>query len=165
MPDSHSVLNRILFVCTGNVCRSPMAAALFSNRLPDDAGYIVESAGTHGLDGRPAASMAVELMRERGVDLSRHRARTVTPGLLNTFDLIWTMERAQQKWIQQRMPSIQGRIRTLGRGRNPNIPDPMGGSRADFSRVLTDIETGLAPWLTRFPASATSLPTEQHESA
>lgn len=82
----------ILFVCTGNTCRSPMAAALMRRAL-DKRGrsdIIVESAGL-AADGSPASGNAVAAMAEQGVDLSAHRSRPATPALLRQADILAVM--------------------------------------------------------------------------
>lgn len=124
-----------------------MAAGLLASRMPSDAGYIIESAGIRGLDGQPAEPFSVEAMREHDIDISSHRARTVTPDLLKAFDLIITMESSQQKWIQKKMPSVGGYVHLLDDRCGRNIPDPMGGTRADFLRSLREIEEYLGDWL------------------
>jgi protein-tyrosine phosphatase len=82
-----SAIGKVLFVCVGNICRSPMAAALLAHRFSVRGGGAasVESAGVAALVGRPADSLAVDLLRERGIDLSAHRARQLTPELAAAF--------------------------------------------------------------------------------
>src|SRR3954470_16771692 len=77
-------IGKVLFVCVGNVCRSPMAAAVLEHRARN---LVVKSAGLAALVGEPAVPHALELMREKGIDLSRHRARQLTAGPGGHFDL------------------------------------------------------------------------------
>ena len=81
----------VLFVCSGNTCRSPMAAALFKARLIqsglDLAAWRVESAGTAAIDNQPATPQAVEVMAARGLDLQQHRSRRAGAEHLAGFDL------------------------------------------------------------------------------
>lgn len=85
----------ILVVCTGNTCRSPMAMALLRHRLAALGRHdvAVESAGTLGWNGRPATDHTVEVLAERGIDLSGHTSRRVDAELLGTADLVLAMTR------------------------------------------------------------------------
>jgi protein-tyrosine-phosphatase len=85
---------RVLFVCTGNVCRSPLAAGALIHELGADAPRVeVGSAGTAAWEGQPASEYSVEVAGREGVDLSGHRSRRVTPALLRAADLVLVMER------------------------------------------------------------------------
>lgn len=93
MPSSDPAL-RVLFVCTGNTCRSPMAAGALRAALGADAARIeVSSAGTAAWEGQPATDLAVEVAGRDGVDLSGHRSRRATPERLRAADLVLVMER------------------------------------------------------------------------
>ncbi|MBN2026929.1 MAG: hypothetical protein JW854_09250 [Actinobacteria bacterium] len=88
----------ILFVCTGNLCRSPMAEAMFQARLNADYPTLadlsqVHSAGTSAIEGNPATSSAVQAMDLWGIDLEPHRATELTPGLLLAADVVLAMAR------------------------------------------------------------------------
>lgn len=88
----------ILFVCTGNLCRSPMAEALFQSRLMEGYPELavctwVHSAGTSAIEGNPATSTAVQAMDLWGIDLEPHRAAELTPGLLLKADVVLAMAR------------------------------------------------------------------------
>ena len=85
---------RVLFVCTGNTCRSPMAAGALRHLLgPDVERIAVESAGTAAWEGQPATEASVEVAERAGVDLTAHRSRRVTPAMVQAADLILVMER------------------------------------------------------------------------
>jgi protein-tyrosine-phosphatase len=90
---------RILFVCTGNICRSPMGEALLRFELTERGiqGVGVASAGTWGQDGSAATGPATEVMRTRGIDLSTHRARTVSDPELGDADLIVVMAQHHER--------------------------------------------------------------------
>ncbi|KML49990.1 protein tyrosine phosphatase [Burkholderia cepacia] len=155
-----SAVATLLVVCIGNVCRSPMAEALFRARLP---GVDVQSAGLGARDGQPADPHAVDLMRERGLDIAAHRARRVPPGLATRADLILTMDADQQRWLERRLPALRGRVFLLGmpdpssgRMHGSDIPDPYLGPRASFERSLRLIERGVAAWCARITPVAHS---------
>lgn len=124
-----------------------MAAALFPACKPLDDDYVVASAGIRGLDGQGAHPLAVEEMCRRDVDISSHRARTVTPSLLADFDLILTMESVHKAWIDEKMPAVRGRVHLLGRWRGLEISDPVAGTGVDFARVADEIQQSLMDWM------------------
>ncbi|WP_419845337.1 hypothetical protein [Candidatus Poriferisocius sp.] len=86
----HSNAIKVLFVCTGNICRSPMAEVLFAHMAPDAE---VSSAGTMDWSGQPAHEYAIAAMAERGLDLSAHRSRRLSEYLVDESDLIVAMTR------------------------------------------------------------------------
>jgi len=145
------ITNHVLFICTGNLCRSPIAEALW-NKLTQDQSPITNhqlqarSAGIRAIDGQPAHPLAQEAARQKGFDLAPHRARTVTPNMLNNADLILTMETDHLEWIITKMPILQTRTHLLGHWANTEITDPLNGGREEFERILTQIEDCLIDW-------------------
>lgn len=128
-----------------------MAEVLLAQRLRERGiSAVVESAGTGALVGRPAEKHARELMRERGLDLSRHRARQLTPELIRDFELVLVMEAAQQRAVEAMWPSARGRVHTLGKMGKFDVPDPFRQDRAAFERSLSFIERGLADFENAF---------------
>src|SRR5262245_52440312 len=88
-------LFRVLVVCTGNTCRSPMAAAAMTAALgPDSDRISVESAGTAAWEGQPATTPAIEVAAGAGIELAAHRSRRVTPSMVRSADIVLVMERA-----------------------------------------------------------------------
>jgi protein-tyrosine phosphatase len=139
------MFNRVLIVCAGNICRSPMAEVLLARRLRDlGRAPLVESAGLSALAGWPADPIAQELMAARGLDLSRHRARQLTAEQVHASDLVLTMEADQQRAVEDQVPGARGRVHRIGRIGRFDVPDPYGQGRAAFEQALAMIERGLA---------------------
>jgi low molecular weight protein-tyrosine phosphatase len=138
------VIKRILIVCVGNICRSPMAAALLEHRLSGRvADVAVSSAGIAALVGHAADPIAVELMRRRGLDISRHRARQVTEQLVMDADMVIAMEQGHVKAIESAFPRARGRVHRIGRWGGFDVPDPHRHPAAAFERALELIEVGV----------------------
>jgi protein-tyrosine phosphatase len=135
------MLEHVLIVCVGNICRSPMAEGLLRSRLPDRAR--VASAGLAALEGRGADPLAVEVMARRGIDIAAHRARQLTPELLAGAELVLVMEDSQRRRIEQLAPSSRGRVHRIGKFRSFDVADPYRKPRAEFERALDLIERGL----------------------
>ena len=121
----------VLFVCTGNICRSPMAAGLLHHMLPPErqGAVHVHSAGTHGLDGEPAAPFAVQAAATLGVDISRHRARSLDPEMVRQADCILVMEPFHRDIVSRALPGkANQRVRLLADFERPprsdTIDDP-----------------------------------------
>jgi protein-tyrosine-phosphatase len=139
----------VLFVCTANICRSPMAAALFQQLVAQQAnvaGWRIESAGTWALEGQPAAEKSRLVMQRRGLDLSQHRSRTVTAEILRSFDLILTMEGSHKEALRVEFSTDRGKIYLLSEmvGLLYDVPDPIGSDEADFEATANEIGDLLA---------------------
>src|SRR6202044_1349980 len=86
-------VKNILFVCTGNICRSPMAEGLFRHLVADRKDVRVASAGVHASPGQPPSTYSVEALAEIGIDISRQRSQSLTDDLVARADLIFAMTR------------------------------------------------------------------------
>ena len=139
-------MNSLLVVCEGNICRSPMAQGLFAARLP---GWRVASAGLGALVGAPADPMAVALLRERGVDITGHRALQITRALCLESDMVLVMEREQRQRLEKLYPESCGRVFRMAEHAATDVPDPYRQPEAAFRLALTMIEDGVSRWVHR----------------
>lgn len=142
--------NEILIVCLGNICRSPMAEGLL-NHYARERGLplTAQSAGIAAVTGYPADPMAVQLMRERGVDIAAHRARQLTREQITAANLILVMDTKQKATVEANMPEASGKVDCLGRWIGFDIPDPFRGPREEFVASLQLIDHSLRSWLNR----------------
>jgi protein-tyrosine phosphatase len=134
-------MKSVLFVCTGNICRSPTAEGVLRH-LAKNAGIElhVESAGTHDYHaGHPPDARAQQHAKGRGYDLSAQRARQVRKRDFETFDLIVAMDRGHLEILQHNCPpQHQGKLRMLVNGHD--VPDPYYGGPEGFDEVLDMVE-------------------------
>lgn len=124
----------LLFVCTGNTCRSPMAAALCRSR-----GIDAQSAGLSAASGSPATPQAIRAAHRHGADLTDHLSRPVTRALLQTADRVFVMTAAHAIALQTRFPEAAPRVTVL----KPAIPDPYGGDDAVYEDCILHIAQAL----------------------
>ncbi len=157
---------KVLFVCLGNICRSPTAEGVFRAVVErEQACFIttIDSAGTADYHvGDPPDARTRAAARERGYDLSDLRARAVQPEDFHEFDFILAMDRANLATLQGMAPSgHRARLALLldyaPQAGSVEVPDPYYGQRADFERVLDLVEQGAAGLLAHLREQASNV--------
>jgi protein-tyrosine phosphatase len=148
----------IVFVCTGNTCRSPMAEALFRDMLVkklgceanelSDRGFFVTSAGLAAAFGAPASLESVDLMDHQGIDLTSHESQPLTERLLEHADFVYTMTRGHRDAILSSRPDLADRVQVLARD-SSDVPDPIGGGIEEYVRCQEAIESHLQDILSK----------------
>ncbi len=149
----------VLVLCTGNICRSPLAEAALRRAVETiGLGVNVDSAGLFGLTGHSAAPLAIETAAECGLDLNAHRGKGLTLEMLDGSDLVLVMEREQQREVELMRGGDLPEVRLLGEFRqgrrgSREVPDPYGGPRRGYELardlILDSVEGVVGHLLTR----------------
>jgi protein-tyrosine phosphatase len=138
------MFNSILVVCTGNICRSPLAAALLQEALPD---VQVRSAGLVDMGQRPADPHAIRLASEHGLDLAGHRSQQLNSQLCQESDLILVMESDQRLRIAHSFPQALGKTQILTAWTNrQDIADPYRQSYKAFAHCYQQLANNCLAW-------------------
>lgn len=149
-------MQRVLFVCTGNICRSPTAEGVFRH-LVDEAG-LADRIGTDsvGLEawhvGNPPDPRSVQAAARRGIDISDLRARKLVAEDFDRFDLLLAMDEGHHRDMLRRAteaqrPRVRMFMEAVAGDDAPSVPDPYYGGPHGFESVLDMIEEGAAAWL------------------
>jgi protein-tyrosine-phosphatase len=138
-------MNSVLFVCSANMCRSPMAEVLFKNLLYQHGAaskWFIYSAGVWAWDGNRASQGAVKAMQRKGIDLSTHRSRLVSQEMIIENDLVLVMEQNHKEALQASFPKFARKIYLLSEmvGMKHDILDPIGGTAADYEDTADELE-------------------------
>ncbi len=142
-------MGNILIVCTANICRSPVAAAILRDRLRQRglAGWAVRSAGTWALAPRGASRYSIDVVSRYGLDISDHRSRMVEESFLREADLVLTMEDGHAEALRAEFSQQSHKVYMLTEmtGHTYNIADPYGGPLEEYEQmaaVLSEVIDG-----------------------
>ena len=162
-----TALRSVLFVCTANLCRSPMAEAILKSLVAQrgEAGrWQIQSAGTWTEPGRPVTPLAQQVMQRRNIDLSDHRTRSIDADLLRTASVVLVMTRHHQEALQAEFPEAQHKVYLLSQliDRSFDIADPYGGSLDDYELCATDLQNILTDGYDRLVELLDQMVTARH---
>ena len=152
-------MGQILVVCTANICRSPMAEVLLADRLrraDPGSGWSVSSAGVWALEGLPASTGAQAVLEPRGMNLSAHRSRAVTPELLDQAHLVLVMTSPHRLALLADFPQAAGKVFLLAEmaGEIFDIVDPYGGPLEGYEQTAAELENLIDRGLKRIQSLA-----------
>jgi protein-tyrosine phosphatase len=142
---AHDPLVRVLFVCTGNTCRSPLAVAAMREELGSDVALVdVTSAGTAAGDGHPASDGTLDVADRAGFDVSSHRSRRATAAMVRNADFVFVMD-PLQKIALQALGAPSDRVHVMSEWPEPGEPDlpvsdPFGASREAYEEAWQRIQ-------------------------
>lgn len=144
----------ILFVCTGNTCRSPMAEAIARDIVRKEYGekIAVCSAGTFALPGSPATPEAVEALAETGIDAREHRAKMLDTAYVESADLVLAMTADHRQHVLALVPGAGGKVHILGdyAGRTGDLDDPLGRPLPVYREYASRLRGLVAAALARY---------------
>ncbi|PWF48940.1 low molecular weight phosphotyrosine protein phosphatase [Massilia glaciei] len=136
-------MQRILVLCIGNICRSPMAEGMLRQALP---GRAVVSAGLGAMIGKPADPHALQLMAEHGIDIDTHRAQQISSALVSQAEVILVMDLDQKRHVETQYMGARGKVFRLGEAAKVDIPDPYREGIDSFRLAHKLIEAGVKVW-------------------
>lgn len=132
------IIRSVMFVCTGNICRSPMAEAIFEKMVPGEADIRVFSTGTHAKEGNLATENSAVVSKSAGLDLSNHRAKRLSGEMVGQADIILAMEPLHIEhilcldlWAKDKTFNL-ARFAANCQTDGDMIPDPYGGSLREY---------------------------------
>lgn len=143
-------MDYIIFICTGNTCRSPMAEGLFrAHGGEEETGLAAASAGLFTQDGLPASGNAVTAAKELGADISAHRSRMLTHEMAQSARYLVCMTGAHYDRVCELFPDCADKVFTLTQR---DVSDPFGGDLETYRRAAAEIDEGVRSIIGRLSA-------------
>ena len=146
----------VIFICTGNVCRSPMAEGFYRHLNEGDDSIRIGSAGISAFDGQAASQHSVDVMRQEGIDISGHASRMLSPEMVNEASHVFGMTRSHCDAVQMMFPEAREKVFVLREflvGADADfdldVSDPIGGSLEEYVRTRNLIKEAL-PSIAKF---------------
>lgn len=136
-------IQSVMLVCTGNICRSPLAEGLLRQHLPQLRVY---SSGLAAMVGQPATAPTLEVAQSMGVDIGAHRAQQINAFLVQSAQLILTAELRQKQEIERLYPLSRGRVFRICEAGREDIPDPYLGDDACYQASAILTAQGIQDW-------------------
>lgn len=136
-------MRKILFICTGNTCRSPMAEAIFKHKTNNR--YEVKSAGIFAQDGSTASLHSIDVLKKQSIPID-HKSKQLTTELVVWSDLILTMGNSHKQMILQRYPKADDKVfclKEFAQNTKADIADPFGGTLEDYEKTFNEIEEAI----------------------
>ena len=141
------MVDRVLIVCVGNICRSPMAEVMLRDRLAKDRKVVVESAGLAAMVGNPIDPLAESVLAEHGLSGESHLARQIEGSLVQSADIIFTMDKRQRAALLALAPWARSKVVLLGKWQGDvEIPDPYRRQRSAFDHAYQLIDSAIGSW-------------------
>jgi len=143
-------MKNVVFICTGNVCRSPMAEGFYRQLAESDESIVVGSAGISAFDGQAASRHSIEVMKQEGIDISGHGSRMLTPEIVDRATHIFGMTRGHRDAVQIMFPESLEKVFVLREflvgpdaDFDLDVSDPIGGSLDEYVRTRNLIKEAL----------------------
>jgi protein-tyrosine-phosphatase len=135
----------VLFVCTGNLHRSPMAEYFFQAKIGNTPGWQISSAGTYTRDGMACPREVMVVLRKYGISAKSHRSREISRQIIEQHQLVLCLASNHKEALRAEFPDLASRIYLLSEmvGKKENVDDPIGGPLVEFESVAREIDAYL----------------------